>query len=136
MIDASNLFLYVNDPRASARFYGDVLERAPLETSAGHALFALAPGLRLGLWRRDGVKPTPHLRSGGNEIGFKVADAAAVDATYEQWAKKGVAIALPPTDLDFGRSFVALDPDGHRLRVYAKLESDAAIPEATEAKAA
>jgi len=30
-----------------------------------------------------------------------------------------VPIALPPTDLDIGRSFVALDPDGHRLRVYA-----------------
>ena len=24
-----------------------------------------------------------------------------------------------PTDLDFGRTFVALDPDGHRLRVFA-----------------
>ena len=31
-------------------------------------------------------------------------------------------IAFPPTDLDFGRSFVALDPDGHRLRVYAVAE--------------
>jgi catechol 2,3-dioxygenase-like lactoylglutathione lyase family enzyme len=24
-----------------------------------------------------------------------------------------------PTELDFGRTFVALDPDGHRLRVFA-----------------
>ena len=23
-----------------------------------------------------------------------------------------------PTDMDFGRTFVALDPDNHRLRVY------------------
>ncbi|WP_338112929.1 hypothetical protein [Sphingomonas sanguinis] len=26
---------------------------------------------------------------------------------------------MPPTDRPFGRSFVALDPDGHRVRVYA-----------------
>jgi hypothetical protein len=24
-----------------------------------------------------------------------------------------------PVDLDFGRTFVVLDPDGHRLRVFA-----------------
>jgi catechol 2,3-dioxygenase-like lactoylglutathione lyase family enzyme len=119
MTDASNILLYVNDAPASARFYGALLERAPVEQSATFALLPLAPGMMLGLWQRDGVTPRPHLRAGGNEIGFKVADPAAVDAAYENWATKGVAIALPPTDLDFGRSFVALDPDGHRLRVYA-----------------
>ena len=25
----------------------------------------------------------------------------------------------PPTDMDFGHTFVALDPDGHRLRVFS-----------------
>jgi len=119
MIDASKILLYVNDPAASARFYGSLLEREPIKETASVAVLELAPGMSLALWRRDGVKPLPHLRSGGNEIGFRVADAAAVDAQYECWANKGVPIALPPTDLDFGRSFVALDPDGHRLRVYA-----------------
>ncbi|MGA0562058.1 VOC family protein [Ancylobacter sp. VNQ12] len=119
MQHASKILLYVNDTRASARFYGEVLEREPIEAGPNYATFPLAPGVQLGLWRREGVKPTPHLRAGGNEIGFAVEDGAAVDAAYERWAAKGVPIALPPTDLDFGRSFVALDPDGHRLRVYA-----------------
>lgn len=119
MIDASNILLYVNDPATSARFYGSLLEREPITETASFARLQLAPGLSLGLWRRDGVKPLPHLRAGANEIGFRVADAAAVDAAFESWANKGVPIALPPTDLAFGRSFVALDPDGHRLRVYA-----------------
>ncbi|MBB3770526.1 catechol 2,3-dioxygenase-like lactoylglutathione lyase family enzyme [Angulomicrobium tetraedrale] len=119
MTDASNILLYVNDPAASARFYTRLLERDPIEQSPGFALFPLAAGVALGLWRRDDVQPAPQLRAGGGEIGFKVADAAAVDAAYESWAAQGVAIALKPTDLDFGRSFVALDPDGHRLRVYA-----------------
>ena len=30
----------------------------------------------------------------------------------------GLKILQTPTDLDFGRTFVALDPDNHRLRVY------------------
>ena len=45
-------------------------------------------------------------------------------------AGPGASIALPPTDPDFGRSFVALDPDGHRLRVYAIAEDDgSAVPD-------
>ena len=119
MNDASNILLYVADAAASARFYGEVLERAPVEQSVSFALFPLAPNFALGLLRRDSVQPAPHLRVGGGEIGFKVADAAAVDSIHENWAAKGIAIALKPTDLAFGRSFVALDPDGHRLRVYA-----------------
>jgi hypothetical protein len=27
-------------------------------------------------------------------------------------------MAQAPTELDFGRTFVALDPDNHRLRVF------------------
>ncbi|MEH3159577.1 MAG: hypothetical protein PGN08_12035 [Sphingomonas taxi] len=60
--------------------------------------------------------------AGGSDLGFKLASAAAIDQTHAEWAAKGATIALPPTDLDFGRSFVALDPDGHRLRVYAVAE--------------
>lgn len=49
MTDASTLLLYVTDPAASARFYGEVLERPPLEQSPGFALFPLAAGMALGL---------------------------------------------------------------------------------------
>jgi hypothetical protein len=33
--------------------------------------------------------------------------------------KRGLPIAQAPTAMDFGPTFVALDPDGHRLRVFA-----------------
>ena len=36
----------------------------------------------------------------------------------------GFPIALEPTTLDFGYTFVATDPDGHRLRVCATDTSD------------
>ncbi|MFG1343685.1 VOC family protein [Xanthobacter autotrophicus DSM 431] len=120
MTETSTLLLYVSDPAASTRFYGRLLGRAPVEASPTFALFVLPSGLALGLWKKDGVTPAPIVPGGGCELGFKVKDAAAVDATHADWQGHGASIALPPTDLDFGRSFVALDPDGHRLRVYAR----------------
>lgn len=122
MTDASNILLYVADPAASAAFYARLLGRDPVEASPAFALFVLPSGLALGLWSRTDVEPAPLASGGGSEIGFKVEGGAAVDALHDAWRAKGVAIALPPTDLDFGRSFVATDPDGHRLRVYALAE--------------
>ncbi|WP_062114833.1 VOC family protein [Aureimonas sp. AU40] len=119
MLTASNILLYVADPAASAAFYERLLGRAPVELSPTFALLPLTSDLMLGLWKRGGVEPAPESAPGGAEIGFKLADGAAVDAAYAEWRDKGAEIALPPTDLDFGRSFVALDPDGHRLRLYA-----------------
>ena len=55
---------------------------------------------------------------GGSELGFKVAEPATVDAIHADWQARGLAVTQPPSDLDFGRAFVALDPDGHRLRVF------------------
>ncbi|MDQ1159037.1 catechol 2,3-dioxygenase-like lactoylglutathione lyase family enzyme [Sphingomonas sp. SORGH_AS 950] len=122
MTDTNTLLLYVADPAASVRFYTDMLGIQPVEQSPTFALFVLPSGLALGLWIRDGVEPVPTATGGGSELGFKVANPAAIDQTYTEWSAKGATIALPPTDLDFGRSFVALDPDGHRLRVYAAAE--------------
>jgi predicted enzyme related to lactoylglutathione lyase len=82
------------------------------------AMFALESGVMLGLWSRHTVKPaaTP---PGGGEIAFTVADIAALNAVHGDWRKRGLTVIQPPTRLDFGDTFVALDPDGHRLRVFA-----------------
>lgn len=119
MTDTNSLFLYATDASASAGFYARLLGIEPVEASPTFALFILPSGLALGLWGKDGVQPAPATGGGGGEIGFKVDDAAEIDGTHADWLAKGATIAFPPTDLDFGRSFVALDPDGHRLRVYA-----------------
>ncbi|MET3353661.1 UNVERIFIED_ORG: catechol 2,3-dioxygenase-like lactoylglutathione lyase family enzyme [Xanthobacter viscosus] len=119
MTETNNLLLYVADPEASGRFYAGLLGLEAVEVSPTFVLLMLRSGLALGLWKASGVEPVPTASGGGSEMGFKVARAADVDATYAAWLTRGARIALPPTDLDFGRSFVALDPDGHRLRVYA-----------------
>jgi catechol 2,3-dioxygenase-like lactoylglutathione lyase family enzyme len=119
MLDANFIILYVDSPLASARFYADLLGCEPLDSSATFAMFALPSGIMLGLWSRHTVEPAAGAAGGGAEIAMTVADAAAVDATHADWAARGLAILQAPTDLDFGRTFVALDPDGHRLRVFA-----------------
>ena len=119
MLNADFILLYVDSPAASARFYANLIGSAPLEESPTFAMFALPSGVMLGLWSRHTVEPAATAAAGGAEIAMTVADAAAVDALHVDWQARGLAILQAPTDLDFGRTFVALDPDGHRLRVFA-----------------
>ncbi len=71
------------------------------------------------LWSRHTVEPSAAFAVGGGEIAFAVREPSEVDALHEAWADKGLIIVQKPTDMDFGRAFMALDPDGHRLRVFA-----------------
>ena len=119
MSDPNFVILYVKSPAASVAFYETLLGKKPVEASANFAMFALASGAMLGLWARAEVEPAARADAGGTELGFPVADDGAVDRTHEDWRGRGWSIAQAPTRMDFGRTFVALDPDGHRLRVFA-----------------
>lgn len=115
----SYTLLYVDNPPASAAFYAGLLGREPVESAPTFALFLLDGGAKLGLWSRHTVEPAATAAGGGAEIGFSVADAATVETIHADWRGRGLPILQPPTAMDFGHSFVALDPDGHRLRVFA-----------------
>ncbi len=119
MPDPSFLILYVDQPPASAAFYARLLDAAPIEQSDTFAMLPLRSGVMLGLWSRHTVEPRPAAGGGGAELAFTVDSPAEVDATHARWQAQGLAIAQPPADMDFGRTFTALDPDGHRLRVFA-----------------
>jgi catechol 2,3-dioxygenase-like lactoylglutathione lyase family enzyme len=114
----SFVLLYVDNPEASAAFYADLLGRPPVETSPTFAMLPLGDEVMLGLWSRHTVAPVA-TAPGGGEIAFTVDDAEAVERTHADWKKRGLPIAQPPTAMDFGHTFVALDPDLHRLRVLA-----------------
>lgn len=119
MPDPNFILLYVDDVPASAAFYAGLLGHPPVESSPTFAMFALASGVMLGLWAKRGVEPAVAATGREGELAFSVADSAAVDATHANWRERGLAIVQLPTDMDFGRTFVAVDPDGHRLRVFA-----------------
>lgn len=119
MPNSNFVLLYVENPGASGAFYADLLARKPVESSPDFVMFVMDSGIKLGLWARRDVRPAATITGGGSELAFPVADAAAVRDIYADWTGRGLAIAQTPTDMDFGHTFVALDPDGHRLRVFA-----------------
>ncbi len=119
MPEFSFVLLYVENPPASAAFYSDLLGHPTIESAPTFAMLPLRDGVMLGLWSRATVEPAVASAAGASEVAFTVADADAVDAAHADWSRRGLRIAQPPTRLDFGRTFVALDPDGHRLRVFA-----------------
>ena len=119
MPDVNFIILYVDNPPRSAGFYEDLLGRKPVEASPTFAMFAMESGVMLGLWSRHTVEPAAQTGGGGGEVAFTVADADQVRATHQEWQRRGLKIAQAPTAMDFGHTFVALDPDGHRLRVFA-----------------
>ena len=118
MSDISFVLLYVADVAASEAFYAKALGRGAIEASPTFAMIPAAPGLMLGLWRRDGVVPTAG-SAGGGELAIALGGNAEVDAACADWRAKGIEIIQAPTNMDFGYTFLAKDPDGHRLRVFA-----------------
>jgi catechol 2,3-dioxygenase-like lactoylglutathione lyase family enzyme len=120
MADPNFIILYVDSPTTSADFYAALLGKPPVESSATFAMFALPSGVMLGLWSRHTVEPAAaQTLGGGGEVAFAVENRDHVTSLYDAWTARGLRVAQKPVDMDFGHTFVALDPDGHRLRVFA-----------------
>lgn len=115
------VLLFVENPLISSSFYSRLLRQKPLEESPTFALFALSHEVKLGLWSKKTAEPAVSALAGGAEIAFSYEE---VDKLYTEWLALGIPMLQPPTDMDFGRTFVALDPDGHRIRVYKLWEEN------------
>jgi len=122
MFKPSTLLQYVRDVATSATFYSGILGTAPVEQSPGFALFLLGDGAALGLWQRDDVQPPVDAQAGAAELAMVVANPDAVQQTHDAWVALSVQILQAPVTLEFGHTFVGVDPDGHRLRVYSRAE--------------
>jgi catechol 2,3-dioxygenase-like lactoylglutathione lyase family enzyme len=112
------VLLYVDEPQKSADFYARLLDREPLDSAPNFVMFELAPGLRLGLWARRDVDPAPCGAADTGELAMAVATNEEVEARCADRKRKGATILQEPTTKDFGLTFLAADPDGHRLRVF------------------
>lgn len=117
MTSPNLIILYVKDPAESVTFYRDLLGREPVANSTNFAAFPLDGGFTLGLWRRSDVEPQPSALGNRGEMAFMVPGEGGVAEHYRSWRDRGLPMAQELTTLDFGPTFVVLDPDGHRLRV-------------------
>lgn len=112
------VLLYVSDPLKSAKFYSRLLDEPPIEATPTFAMLKLSGHVMLGLWLRGDVAPPAEAAPGGSEVAFTVQSPEEVKELYVRWRGEDIRMVQPPTEMDFGHTFVALDPDGHRLRVF------------------
>lgn len=117
MIAPNLILLYVDDPIRSAAFYEKLFGTAPAAVFPTYAAFAFDNGMNLGLWSTK----ARDFRSGGtghrSEIAFMVPAESEVCALHDKWVAAGVEIEQELHEAVFGLTFVATDPDGHRIRV-------------------
>jgi len=113
-----NLVLfYVEDPLRSAKFYEELFESPPVAAFPTYMAFKFPNGLMFSLWS---VKAKNFVSGGSGhraELALMVPNEAAVRALRERWHNAGVQIEQDLQEAVFGLTFVALDPDGHRIRV-------------------
>ncbi len=113
----NSIILYVDDAQASREFYRRLLKRDCIESSDSFSLFKLNEATMLGLWNKGQVIPLlSNDAAPCAEVTFRQPDRDALLAAYDGCLSEGVKIVLEPTQAPFGLTFVALDPDGHRLR--------------------
>lgn len=117
MLTPNLMLLYVDDPEKSALFYAKLLAQAPTMVLPTYAAFEFENGLALALWSvraKDFVSGGSGHRS---EIALMVDEPETVRKMYARWQAEDVTIEQPIDEAVFGLTFVALDPDGHRIRV-------------------
>lgn len=124
MTDPNFIILYINSPVNSTVFYEDLFGKKSIEESPTFDIFALGSGVMLGLWPKHTVEPAAIATAGCGELAFAVASNDMVNAMHADWSGRGLTTLQAPTDMDFGYTFVELDPDGHRLRVLLRLHDE------------
>ena len=118
MATTSLMFIvYVNDAPAAARFYGDLLGIAPAFETPHFISFDLGPGADLALWSAHSDELSPEVQRTSEVCLTLDGGPDELEKTFEDWKSKGVTIVQPPYDAVFGRTFVAADPDGNKIRV-------------------
>ena len=118
MFEPSSVVLYVENLAISAQFYQDLFGIKPEDLSPTFTNFTLSNGMGIGLKTKHSVTPAPG-NNGSGELAFTLENKKKVDTLFAEWQKQGISIAQPPTDLPYGYTFLALDPDGNRLRVVS-----------------
>ena len=113
------VILYVHDMGKAKEFYTETLGLPVVEAVSGpHFVTVRTTGgslIALQDKAASVLPPGKETQPGSVELSFEVDD---VDDIWRQWKEKGVEIVTDPTDMPFGRYFMARDPEGHYLSAY------------------
>ncbi|WP_394246951.1 VOC family protein [Vibrio profundi] len=112
--------LYVEDIECSRAFYSTLFNCDALVLSPTFMSFNLTSCFTLQLKQREQVIPVANTLGGGTELSLAVESRTELNKVYKEWQAKGVEFLQEPTELVFGMTFVGLDPDNHRIRVFCQ----------------
>lgn len=117
MLIPNLVIFYVKNPRESAAFYENIFKAKPVAVFPTYVAFSFENGLNFSLWSTQ----AKNFVSGGQghrfEFSFMVSTPEEVRTLRNTWKDAGVQIEQDLHEAVFGLTFVALDPDGHRIRV-------------------
>ena len=117
ILEPNVVVLYVDNLAITSQFYQGLLGIKPIEASITFHSFTLSNGMSLALKALHSVVPSTEEKRGNGELAFTLDSNEEVDELFAEWQTKEMSIIFPPSQMPFGYTFVALDPDGYRLRV-------------------
>jgi hypothetical protein len=85
----------------------------PTTASPFYAVFKLGTGFEFAIYDQNKLQPRAAAMGTSAELGFTVADNAALNALHQKWIEKGIEIVMPPMKCILAVSILwHWDPDG------------------------
>ncbi len=121
LLEPNVIVFYVENVAISSHFYQDLLGIKPREDSTTFHAFELSNGMHLALKARDTIVPPVENSQchGHGELAFVLENKQQVDKLCAEWQAKEIDMIFLPNPVPFGYAFVAVDPDGNRLRAVS-----------------
>ncbi|EJL6392976.1 glyoxalase [Vibrio vulnificus] len=120
MITIDSIVLYVESIQTSQEFYEKILPCKVKALSPTFVSFKLPDGPLLELKQLAHCNPSSSITGGGTEISILIKNRDALHCLFQDWSNKGIQFLLEPIEQIYGITFVAIDPDNHRIRVFAE----------------
>lgn len=118
MFTFDSFVLYVEDIETSKAFYSYVFDCEGHVLSPTFVSFTLNIGINIELKQLAQADQISKVTGGGTELSLIVKDSETLHHLFNQWQSKSVEFLQTPTKVVFGLSAVAVDPDGHRIRLF------------------
>ncbi|PCK32431.1 glyoxalase [Pseudoalteromonas piscicida] len=124
MITVDSLVLYVSDIKLSAAFYGLLFQCETAQLSPTFVSLKCASNVSIALKQNTALTPPSSITGGGTEISVLQPSQEAFLALYDTWNSIDIEFAQAPQSEVYGMSFVVLDPDKHRIRVFVNQHNE------------
>ncbi len=118
MFTIDSFVLYVTDVKKSMGFYSKAFDCEAELLSPTFATLEFADNVKITLKQTTDLTPMSEIKGGGTELSIALSDKATFEQLFDAWKNNGIEFAQEIEASVFGFNFVAVDPDGHRIRIF------------------